>query len=204
MLALIPSDVLKAIRITFVFGLIGGIIYPLVITVVSQLVFHDAANGSLLYDRNGQVVGSSLIGQSFSSDKYFQGRLSYTVNPATGSPNPYEADNSAGSNLGPTNQVLINNVASAARSYRKANGLGPNDQVPVDAVTSDFTGFDPDITEANALLQVNRVAQARNLDPAKVRALVEKYKHGRVLWIFGEEYVNVLEVNLALDRGEAG
>jgi K+-transporting ATPase ATPase C chain len=194
MLNLIPHDVLKSIRITLVFGLIGGVIYPLVITGVSQVAFHDQANGSLVVV-NGQVVGSSLIGQNFSADKYFQGRQSA---------NKYDASNSAGSNLGPSNQTLINNVASAARSYRQANGLGPNDQVPVDAVTADFTGFDPDITEANALLQVNRVANARGLSPAKVRALVEKYVHGRLLWIFGEPYVNVLEVNLALDRGEAG
>jgi K+-transporting ATPase ATPase C chain len=203
MLALIPRDILRAIRITLVFGLIGGIVYPLLITAVSQVVFHDAANGSLIVV-NGQVVGSNLIGQNFSADEYFQGRQSYTVNPATGSPNPYEADNSTGSNLGPSSQTLINNVASAARSYRQSNGLDPNAPVPVDAVTSDFTGFDPDITEANALLQVNRVAQARNLAPARVRALVEKYLHGRVLWIFGEPYLNVLELNLALDRGEAG
>jgi len=194
MLNLIPHDVLKSIRITLVFGLIGGVIYPLVITGVSQVAFHDQASGSLVVV-NGQVVGSSLIGQNFSADKYFQGRLSA---------NKYDASNSVGSNLGPSNQTLINNVASAARSYRQANGLGPNDQVPVDAVTADFTGFDPDITEANALLQVNRVANARGLSPAKVRALVEKHVHGRILWIFGEPYVNVLEVNLALDRGEAG
>jgi K+-transporting ATPase ATPase C chain len=202
MLRLIPSDILKAIRITLVFGLIGGVIYPLVITGVSQVLFHDQANGSLVVV-NGQVVGSSLIGQSFTADKYFQGRLSYTVDAATGSPKPYAADNSAGSNLGPSNQVLINNVASAARSYRQANGLGPGAQVPVDAVTADFSGFDPHITEANALLQVHRVANARGLDESKVRALVEKHVHGRVLGIFGEPYVNVLEVNLALDRGEA-
>jgi len=194
MLNLIPRDVLKSIRITLVFGLIGGIIYPLVITGISQVAFHDQANGSLIVV-NGQVVGSSLIGQNFSADKYFQGRLSA---------NKYDASNSLGSNLGPSSQALINNVASAARSYRQANGLGPNDPVPVDAVTADFTGFDPDITEANALLQVNRVASSRGLPPAKVRALVEKYVHGRILWIFGEPYVNVLEVNLALDRGEAG
>jgi potassium-transporting ATPase KdpC subunit len=203
MLRVIPSDILKSIRITLVFGLIGGVVYPLAVTGISQAVFHDQANGSLIVV-NGQVVGSSLVGQSFSANKYFQGRLSYTIDPATGSPRPYEADNSAGSNLGPTNPTLITNVASAARSYRQANGLGPNDQVPVDAVTADFSGFDPDITEANALLQVNRVAQARGLDPARVHALVEKYLHGRILWIFGEPYINVLELNLALDRGEAG
>ena len=203
MLTLIPGDILKAIRITLVFGLIGGVIYPLVITGISQLVFHDQANGSLIVV-NGQVVGSSLIGQNFTADKYFQGRLSYTVDPATGKPRPYEADNSAGSNLGPSNKTLISNVASAARAYRQANGLDPNAPVPVDAVTADFSGFDPDITEANALLQVDRVAHARGLDRSRVRALVEKYVHGRILWIFGEPHVNVLEVNLALDRGEAG
>ena len=194
MLNLIPSDILKSIRITLVFGLLGGIIYPLAVTGISQVAFHDQANGSLIVV-NGQVVGSSLIGQSFSADRYFQGRPSY---------NKYDASNSLGSNLGPSNQQLIDNVASSARAYRQANGLDPSAQVPADAVTSDFTGFDPDITEANALLQVHRIATARSLDEAKVRALVEKYVHGRVLWIFGEPYVNVLEVNLALDRGEAG
>ncbi|HKW08257.1 MAG TPA: K(+)-transporting ATPase subunit C [Candidatus Dormibacteraeota bacterium] len=194
MLSLIPSDVLKSIRITLVIGLLGGIVYPLAVTGISQVAFHDPANGSLIVV-NGQVVGSSLIGQGFSADKYFQGRPSS---------NKYDASNSLGSNLGPSNQQLISNVASGARAYRQANGLDPNAQVPVDAVTSDFTGFDPDITEANALLQVHRVAAARTLDEARVRALVEKYVHGRVLWIFGEPYVNVLEVNLALDRGEAG
>jgi potassium-transporting ATPase KdpC subunit len=202
-LSLIPGDILKAIRITLVFGLIGGVIYPLAITGISQLAFHDQANGSLIIV-NGQVVGSSLIGQSFTADRYFQGRPSATVDAATGSPKPYAADNSAGSNLGPSNPVLINRVASSARSYRQANGLDPNAQVPVDAVTTDFSGFDPDITEANALLQVDRVAGARGLDRARVRALVEKYLHGRILWIFGEPHVNVLEVNMALDRGEAG
>jgi K+-transporting ATPase ATPase C chain len=194
MLKTLPSEVVRAIRLTLVFGLVTGIAYPLLFTAFSQAAFHEAANGSLIVV-HGQVVGSSLIGQSFSADRYFQGRQSA---------NNYDASNSLGSNLGPSNQVLITNVASAARSYREVNGMGAGDQVPVDAVTADFTGFDPDITEANALLQVHRVAQARNLDEARVRALVEKHVHGRVLWIFGEPYVNVLEVNLALDAGEAG
>ncbi|HYL07857.1 MAG TPA: K(+)-transporting ATPase subunit C, partial [Candidatus Udaeobacter sp.] len=189
--------------LTVVFAVVTGLVYGVAMTGLIQVLFHDQANGSLIMV-NGQIVGSSLIGQNFSSDKYFQGRPSVTVNAATGSPEPYAADNSAGSNLGPSNQVLINRVASSARAYRQSNGLDPNAQVPVDAVTTDFSGLDPNITEANALLQVNRVAQARNLDPAKVRALVEKHLHGRILWIFGEQYVNVLEVNLALDRGEAG
>jgi K+-transporting ATPase ATPase C chain len=195
MLTLIPRDILKSIRITLVFGLIGGILYPLAITGVSQVVFNSQANGSLITN-NGQVVGSSLIGQQFTSAKYFWGRPSATT-PA------YAADNSTGSNLGPSSAVLSARVASSARAFRQANGMGANDPVPVDIVTTDFSGFDPDITEAAALLQVHRVAQARGLSDDKVHALVEKYVQGRVLWIFGEPYVNVLQVNMALDNGEA-
>jgi K+-transporting ATPase ATPase C chain len=184
----------QAIRLTLVFAVVTGLIYGVGMTGIIQVLFHDQANGSLIV-KNGQVVGSTLIGQQFSAHKYFQGRYSA---------NAYAADNSYGSNLGPSNQVLIDRVASSARAFRQANGLGPNDQVPVDMVTGDFSGFDPNITEASVLLQVNRVAQARNLDQAKVRTLVEKYVHGRILWVFGEQYVNVLELNLALDNGEAG
>jgi K+-transporting ATPase ATPase C chain len=203
MLSALPVEILKGIRLTLVVGLITGIIYPLAITGVGQVAFNQAANGSLI-SKNRQVVGSNLIGQEFTSDKYFHGRPSATVDPATGKPKPYAAENSAGSNLGPSNQVLINRVASDVRAFQQANGLDPNTQVPVDIVTTDFSGLDPDITEAAALLQVNRVAQVRNLDAARVHALVEKYVHGRVLWIFGEPYVNVLELNMALDAGGAG
>jgi K+-transporting ATPase ATPase C chain len=180
--------------VTLVFAVVTGLVYGVGMTGIIQVLFHDQANGSLVMV-NGQIVGSSLIGQNFSADKYFQGRWSA---------NSYDAGNSYGSNLGPSNQQLIDRVASSARAYRQANGLDPNAQVPVDAVTGDFSGLDPNISEANALLQVDRIAHARNLDPGKVRALVERYKHGRILWLFGEEYINVLEVNLALDRGEAG
>jgi K+-transporting ATPase ATPase C chain len=190
----LPREIVQAIRLTIVLALFTGLIYGLGMTGIIQVLFHDQANGSLIV-KNGQVVGSTLIGQQFGADKYFQGRYSA---------NAYAADNSTGSNLGPSNQALTDRVASSARAVRQANGLGPNDQVPVDLVTGDFSGFDPAITEASALLQVNRVAQARNLDPAKVRAVVEKHLHGRILWFFGEPYVNVLEVNLALDAGEAG
>ena len=190
------GEALRAIRLTLVFAVVTGLVYSLVLTGAFQLVFPSQANGSLI-TVNGQVVGSQLIGQEFKSDRYFHGRVSST-SPA------YAADNSAGSNLGPNNKALIDRVASSARAVRAANGMGQNDPVPVDLVTADFSGFDPDITEASALLQVHRVAQARGLDESRVRALVEKYVHGRILWIFGEPYVNVLEVNLALDRGEAG
>jgi K+-transporting ATPase ATPase C chain len=196
MLSSLPVEIVKGIRLTLVFGLITGIIYPLAITGISQAAFNAPANGSLI-TQNGQVIGSSLIGQQFTSDKYFHGRPSATATP-------YAADNSGGSNLGPTNPTLIDRVASSARTIRSDNGLPPGAQVPVDLVTTDFSGFDPHISEASALLQVHRVAQARGLDEAKVHALVEKYVQGRILWIFGEPTVNVLQLNMALDAGEAG
>ena len=192
MIGSLPAEFLRAIRLTVVFALVTGLLYSLVFTGIGQVVFPTQANGSLI-TVNGQVVGSGLIGQEFKSDKYFHGR-----------PQAYAADNSAGSNLGPNNKALIDRVASSARTTRAANGLAPDAQVPVDMVTYDFTGFDPDISEAGALLQVQRVAKARGVDGNKLRALVERYVQGRVLWIFGEPYVNVLQINMALDAGEAG
>jgi len=203
MLTLIPSELLRGLRLTVVVFAVTGLIYPFVGTGLAQLLFNDRANGSLV-TKNGQVVGSSLIGQQFTSDRYFHGRPSATVNASSGKPQPYAADNSAGSNLAPSNQALIDRVKKDVQLQRQQNGLGADQQVPADLVTSDFSGLDPNITEASALLQVNRVAQARNRDPAKVRALVESHVQGRVLWIFGEPHVNVLDVNMALDSGAAG
>jgi len=200
----LPGEVVRAIRLTLVIAVVTGLVYPLAITCISQVVFHDQANGSLI-TKNGQVIGSRLIGQNFTDPKYFFGRPSPTVNisDATKS-DPYNAQNSAGSNLAPSNRVLIDRVSKAVAQIRKQNNLPSDSMVPVDLVTTDFSGFDPDITEAGALTQVNHVAAARNLDPAKVRALVEKYVQGRVLGVFGEPHVNVLALNLALDNGEAG
>ena len=192
MIGSLPVELVRAIRLTLVFALVTGLLYSLAFTGIGQIVFPSQANGSLV-TKNGQVVGSSLIGQEFKSDKYFHGR-----------PQPYAADNSAGSNLGPNNKALIDRVASSARTSRQENGLAPDAQVPVDMVTYDFTGFDPDISEASALVQVHRVAMARRLDESRLRALVEKYVQGRVLWIFGEPHVNVLQLNMALDNGETG
>ena len=200
----LPTELLRSVRLTLVIAVVTGLIYPLVITGISQLVFHDQANGSLIV-KNGQVVGSKLIGQNFTDPRYFFGRPSATVdqNDATKS-DPYNAANSAGSNLAPSNKVLIDRVAKAVAQIRKENNLPAGSMVPVDLVTTDFSGFDPDITEAGALIQVNHVAAARNLDPAKIRALVEKYVQGRSLGLFGEPRVNVLALNMALDNGEAG
>ena len=200
----LPAELLRAARLTLVVAVVTGLIYPLAITGISQVVFHDQANGSLI-TKNGQLVGSKLIGQNFTDPKYFFGRPSATnnVSDATKS-DPYNAQNSAGSNLAPSNKALIDRVSKAVDQIRKENNLPADSLVPVDLVTTDFSGFDPDITEAGALTQVNHVATARNLDPAKVRALVEKYVQGRVLGVFGEPHVNVLALNMALDAGEAG
>jgi potassium-transporting ATPase KdpC subunit len=200
----LPSEVVRSIRLTLVVAVVTGLIYPLVITGVSQVVFHDQASGSLIV-KNGQVIGSRLIGQNFTDPKYFFGRPSATVNVSDATKSdPYNAQSSAGSNLAPSNKVLIDRVSKAVAQIRKENHLPADSMVPVDLVTTDFSGFDPDITEAGALTQVNHVAAARNLDPAKVRALVEKYVQGRVLGVFGEPRVNVLALNIALDNGEAG
>lgn len=196
MIAALSAEFGRAIRLTLVFAVFTGLVYGLVLTGVFAVIFPSQAGGSLI-TKNGQVVGSQLIGQEFKSEKYFHGRFSATATP-------YAADNSAGSNLGPNNKVLIDRVASSARTARTDNGLAPDAQVPADLVTADFSGFDPDVSEASALLQVDRVAKARGLDPTKVRALVEKNVSGRILWVFGEPHVNVLELNMALDAGEAG
>jgi potassium-transporting ATPase KdpC subunit len=203
MLASLPSELLRSLRLTLVIAVATGLIYPLLITGISQVAFHDQANGSLV-TKNGQVVGSKLIGQQFTKPEYFHGRVSATVDPNNPSkPSPYNAANSAGSNLGPSNQALIDRTSKDVAAARKDNYLDPNAPVPADLVTADFSGVDPDITEASALLQANRVALARNLDPTKVSALVERHVQGRLLFIFGEPHVNVLDVNVALDSGEA-
>ena len=199
----VPVELLRSLRLTLVIAGLTGLLYPLAVTGVSQVAFNRQANGSLI-TRNGQVVGSSLIGQRFTEARYFHGRPSATVDAGTGRPRPYAADNSAGSNLAPSSQALADRVAKDVRAVRQENGLAPDAQVPVDLVTTDFSGVDPDVSEASALLQVDRVAGARGLDPARVRALVEAHVHGRVLWLFGEPHVDVLEMNLALDSGEAG
>jgi K+-transporting ATPase ATPase C chain len=188
-----------AVVITLIFTVVTGFLYPGVVTGLAQLIFHDKANGSLVYASNGQVIGSELIGQYWTSPKYFHGRPSATLNPTTGTPSPYEADNSAGSNLGPTNSVLIKNVQQRVAALKKENPNAPPGPVPVDLVTSSASGLDPDITVAGALYQVPRIAQVRGLSESKVRQLAMDHVQGRFLGIFGEEHINVLDLNLALD-----
>jgi K+-transporting ATPase ATPase C chain len=187
-----------AVVLTLLLTILTGLLYPGVVTVLAQLIFPYQANGSLHYV-NGKLVGSDLIGQYWTSSMYFHGRPSVTVNPSTGTPEPYAADNSTASNLGPTNSALIQTVQKRVAELKKENPNAPPGPVPVDLVTSTGSGLDPDISIAGALYQVPRVAQARGLSQDKVKQLVMNNVTGRFLGIFGEPFVNVLNLNLALD-----
>jgi potassium-transporting ATPase KdpC subunit len=177
-----------------------GLAYPLAMTGIAQAIFPHQANGSLI-EKDGKVVGSELIGQDFESDKYFHGRPSATTEPDPKDPTktvpvPYAADNSVGSNLGPTSQALVDGVKDASAKLHAENPTVP---VPVDLVTNSASGLDPDITPAGALFQVPRVAKARGLSPDRVSQLVNDNIQGRFLGVLGEPRVNVLKLNLALD-----
>ena len=168
-------------------------VFPAVIWAGGQLLFHDKANGSLIVDADGTVRGSALLGQSFTSEKYFHPRPSAA---GTG----YDAASSSGTNLGPTSTKLADAVRAAVEAYRKENGLAGGVTVPADAVTSSASGLDPHITPANAELQAPRVAHARHLPIERVRELIVANSGQRDLHVFGEPAVNVLKLNLALDH----
>jgi K+-transporting ATPase ATPase C chain len=234
----------RGARITLLITVVCGIVYPLVMTGISQVAFHDQANGSLITDAKGNVVGSSLIGQCyykatkdstgnvtyltvkdksgndmyFAVDpRYFQSRplwlFASTTNPDGSSTTSLvqpacNAAASTGSNLGPGNSILITHVTEYT-TYLHSLGVAKNPDgtdapMPVDLVTGDFTGFDPDISEAAALAQVSMVATARHLDATRLRQVVKDHLNGRSLGIFGSPYINVLQLNLALDNGAAG
>jgi K+-transporting ATPase ATPase C chain len=187
-----------AILLTILLTVIVGIIYPLATTGVAQALFPSQANGSLVYV-NGKPVASRLIGQYWTQPQYFHGRPSATLN-LQGTPAPYQANNSGGSNLGPTNSALIKTVQQRIADLKKENpDVPPGTPIPADLVTASASGLDPDISVAAAYYQVPRVAKARGLSQAVVQHLVDQHVQGRFLGLFGEPRINVLELNMALD-----
>jgi K+-transporting ATPase ATPase C chain len=203
------KQLLPSVRATIVLAVLTGLLFPLLMTAVAQAVFRDQANGSLIVDANGKVIGSRLIGQPFTKPQYFHPRPS-----AAGS--GYDATMSSGTNLGPTSSKLIQGipddpktkntdesyagVKQLAEAYRKENDLPADAKVPVDAVTRSGSGMDPHISPANAALQAPRVAKARNMTSDAVMELVRQHTEGRTFGILGEPRVNVLMLNLALDQ----
>ncbi len=193
------KEIRPAIMMVILLTVILGIAYPLAMTGISETVFPHQAYGSLVYDKDGKVIGSELIGQNFTSPKYFHGRPSVTTGTdANGNSvsQPYNAASSLASNLGPTSKALIDRVTADTAKLKAEN---PGQPVPVDLVTTSASGLDPDITPAAAYFQVARVAKARNLPEDQLRQLVADHIEGRFLGIFGESRVNVLKLNLALD-----
>jgi K+-transporting ATPase ATPase C chain len=198
-------EIRPAIVVLVALTLITGLAYPLAMTGIAKVVFNHQAEGSLI-ERDGKIVGSALIGQEFKSDKYFHGRPSATTAPDPADPAktmaaPYNAANSGGSNLGPSNKALIDRVQAEFDKLKKENPSAP---VPADLVTTSASGLDPDISPEAAYFQVPRVARACNLTENKVRQLVSDHVEERFLGILGEPRVNVLLLNVALDRLSAG
>jgi K+-transporting ATPase ATPase C chain len=186
-------QLLPALGMLLVFTVLTGLAYPLVVTGVAQAAFHDKANGSLV-KVDGKVVGSKWIGQNFTTPQYFHPR------PSAAGENGYDPTSSSGSNLGPTNPDFLKTVKERVAAYRKDNDLAADAKVPVDAVTASASGLDPEISVANARIQANRVAAARGLSLDQMNQLVAEHTDGRSLGFLGEPGVNVLELNLALDK----
>ena len=195
------KEVRPAIVLILAFTVITGLLYPAAMTGIAELIFPYQSHGSLI-EKDGKVIGSALIGQEFASDKYFHGRPSATLGPDPNDPSkttsvPYNAANSMGSNLGPTNKALIDRISADVAKLKQGN---PSAQIPIDLVTTSGSGLDPDISPEAAYFQVPRIAKARNLSEITLRQLVNDHTKGRTLGLLGEARVNVLELNLALDK----
>lgn len=194
------SNLRPALTLLVAFTLITGLAYPLAITGLAQAVFPAQANGSLV-TRDGTVIGSSVMGQAFASERFFHGRPSATVGPDPSDSSktvdtPYNGANTAGSNLGPTSKALIERIKGATDELKTEN---PGARVPTDLVTTSGSGLDPDISPEAALFQVPRIARVRGIPEERLRTLVAANTQGRLLGVFGEPRVNVLAINLALD-----
>ena len=194
-----------AVRVSLVTFALCGFAYPLAVTAVGQLVMPYRANGSVLQSADGRIIGSQLIGQQWDDAQWFHGRPSATVAPDPKDPSrnidaPYNAANTTASNLGPTSKTLQDRLTADRAALDQAQPELAGKPLPADMLTASASGLDPDITPANALLQVARVAKARGVAPEQVAALVAQHTTGRSLWIFGEPRVNVLELNLAVEK----
>jgi K+-transporting ATPase ATPase C chain len=187
------KNAMRALMMFVALAIVTGIVYPLLVTGLSRLAFPARSDGTLV-SVQGRTVGSELIGQSFTSENYFHGR------PSAAGPDGYDASASSGSNLGPTNAKLLENVAANAAAIRSESGLAEEYIVPADLVTSSASGLDPHISPASAYLQVPRVARARGLSEGQVRAVVDGNVQEKWLGVFGEPMVNVLKLNLDLDN----
>jgi K+-transporting ATPase ATPase C chain len=187
------SELRAAVLVTVALAVVCCGLYPLVVFGLGQLLFHDKANGSIIVDSSGTIRGSRLLGQGFTADKYFHPRPSSAGNG-------YDAANSSGSNLGPTSQKLRDSIAQGVADYRSQNGLATNAPVPADAVTGSGSGLDPHISVRNAELQAPRVAKARGLPLEKVQAAIKSNTDPADLGFLGDPGVNVLMLNLALDK----
>jgi potassium-transporting ATPase KdpC subunit len=187
------SELRSALAGTVILAIACCAIYPLAVTAISRTAFREKADGSLITDPSGKIIGSSLVGQSFTGEQYFHSR------PSAAGTNGYDAASSGGSNLGPTSQKLADQIKERISAYRAANGLEQDQQVPADAVTASGSGLDPHISPANAELQASRVAKARKLPVEKVRELIDAHTDRPDLAVLGDPGVRVLELNLALD-----
>jgi len=194
-----------AVRVSLVTFILCGFVYPLAVTGIAQLIMPFRANGSVIRNAGGAVIGSELIGQQWGGPQWFHGRPSATVAPDPKDPDrttaaPYNAANTTASNLGPTSKALQDRLTANRKALDRAQPELAGKALPADMLTASASGLDPDITPANALLQVARVAKARGAPAGQITALVERHVTPRSLWIFGEPRVNVLELNLALEK----